>query len=238
MVSDALEGESFSASLKAYYKLEGDFTDSSGNGNDLTAQNGAVATDTDSPFSSNEYGIITSATFSTDTTITVFTGKGVPPSENITAPAYSTQRKPYGFPAKKTDWQIKSVLGSTVTQTSTASTSRFTGLEVTMPVGDWSLTSHASFHGRAGSNALRVGIMSLETSSADTTSRNPDRYAAFIVDDTNEAAHFLNIFDDILVSSGLYTLYLMSGTGTNTWDTDIRIGNLGICKLVVDCNYL
>lgn len=111
MVSDALETSSFSANLVAYYKLEGDFTDDSGNSNDLTAQNSAVATDTDSPFSSTEYGIITSATFSTDTTVEVDFGSKVPVNENVTAPAYSTHQIPYGLPRGAFD--LLSILSDT-----------------------------------------------------------------------------------------------------------------------------
>lgn len=103
MVSDDLTSASFSANLDAYFKLEGDFTDSSANGNDLTASGGAVATDADSPFSSTEYGIITSASFSTDTTAVIDFGDKVPVNEDVTAPAYSTHNVPYGFPIDTTE---------------------------------------------------------------------------------------------------------------------------------------
>lgn len=103
MVSDDLTSASFSANLDAYFKLEGDFTDSSANGNDLTASGGAVATNADSPFSSTEYGIITSTSFSTDTTVAVDFGDKVPVNENVTAPSYSTHNVPYGFPIDTTE---------------------------------------------------------------------------------------------------------------------------------------
>lgn len=76
------------------------------NGNNLTAQGSAVATNIDSPFGNYlggtlEYGIVASKpTFSTNTTVVVQVPEGcaIPTSGGISAVSYSTNKQPYGFP--------------------------------------------------------------------------------------------------------------------------------------------
>ena len=77
--------------------------------NNLTAQNSAVATSTDSPYGNGlgltlEYGTIVSASFSTDTTITVQAAEACafPTSGGITSLAYSTQFAPALMPSPST----------------------------------------------------------------------------------------------------------------------------------------
>jgi len=141
------------------------------NANNLTAQNGAT-TVTDSPFSSNEYGIITSVSFSTDTTLTVFHGSGVPVNENVTAPAYSIARTPYGFPADRGKWQIDTIIKSPLRQSSASSGVVYNpgGLTIKFPVGAW-LYQHKVYISVNGSTDSEKDIaMALSTSPSSFSS--------------------------------------------------------------------
>lgn len=94
------------STLVAAYSLDNDITDLSANNNDLTAQNSAVATATDSPFANAvsagllEYAEINSVAFSTNTTVNVRVPDTcmIPTSGGVSAVSYSTQSNPYGLP--------------------------------------------------------------------------------------------------------------------------------------------
>lgn len=96
-------------SLISAYSFNNSINDLNANANNLTANGSAVATNADSPFggqaggtisSTLDYGVITSATFSTNTTLTVQVPEGctIPTSGGVSAVSYSTQLSPYGFP--------------------------------------------------------------------------------------------------------------------------------------------
>lgn len=92
-------------SLVSAYSFNNTMNDLSATANNLTAQASAVATTADTPYSggtvgTTEYGIITAASFSTNTTVTVQVPEGyaLPTTGGISAVAYSTHVTPYGFP--------------------------------------------------------------------------------------------------------------------------------------------
>jgi hypothetical protein len=104
-VSQTLSGSE--TSLKSAYSFNAVVTDlNTATPNDLTANGSAVATNADSPFAQGatagtlEYGIITAASFSTNTTLTVQVpeGSAIPTSGGVSAISYSTVETPYGFP--------------------------------------------------------------------------------------------------------------------------------------------
>jgi hypothetical protein len=94
-------------SLISAYSFNGVLTDLNANANTLTANGGAAATDTDSPFANAvaagtlEYAEINSVTFSTNTTVNVRVPDTcqIPTTGGISAVSYSTQSNPYGLPA-------------------------------------------------------------------------------------------------------------------------------------------
>lgn len=97
------------ASLISAYSFNNSINDLTSSANNLTANGSAVATNADSPFGqqangttagTTEYGIITAATFSTNTTLTVQVpeGNAIPTSGGVSAVSYSSQKVPYGFP--------------------------------------------------------------------------------------------------------------------------------------------
>lgn len=93
--------------LISAYSFNNTIEDLSSNNNDLTAQNSAVATNTDSPFAggsggTTEYAYLVSASFSTNTTLVVSCPASyvLPTSGGINAASYSTHDKPYGWLAE------------------------------------------------------------------------------------------------------------------------------------------
>lgn len=90
--------------LVAAYPGNGTFADVSGNGNTLTANGGAIATQANNPYNTVEYGIVEKVTSSA---VTVFTGTDYSiPNMTLSAAAYSTERLPFGFPANDDRWKI------------------------------------------------------------------------------------------------------------------------------------
>lgn len=86
--------------LVGYWKLNGNLNDSTSNANHLTGQAGAVATNVDHPFKDLEYGTIVSVTYGAPNTTVVLAGGEFNniPNMSLTAPYYSVQEAPYGFP--------------------------------------------------------------------------------------------------------------------------------------------
>jgi len=93
-------------SCKGLWTFNGNGNDSSASANNLTANNSATATATDSPFANAvsagllEYAEINSVTFSTNTTVNVRVPDTcmIPTSGGVSAVSYSTQSNPYGLP--------------------------------------------------------------------------------------------------------------------------------------------
>lgn len=123
------------------------------NTNNLTAQGGALTTNNDSPFGvnafgvpgTNEWGIVTSATYSTNTTITVQAPEGstwptLPTSSAISSMEYSGIDAPYGMPKAPSKWEIRSIIKQRQTVAGGAAYS-FVNMNsaIVVPVGDWEL---------------------------------------------------------------------------------------------------
>lgn len=151
-ISQGLSGSE--TSLISAYSLNNSLTDlNTTNANNLTAQNSATATDDDSPFggqasgtisSTLDYGIVMSATFSTDTTLVVQVPEGctIPTSGGVTAVAYSVHKAPYGMPISEHRWTISSIQRADAFQSfPTANTWYNTGsFQIVVPIGYWDIT--------------------------------------------------------------------------------------------------
>lgn len=115
----------------------GNFNDISGNGNNLTATNGAIATQAANPFNATEYGIIRAVSA---TSVTVFTDDyGAIPNDTLDSPAYSTQKEPFGWPAHLISDKIWGTVlwcaNQTTTATATGTQLGGATLTVTVPTG-------------------------------------------------------------------------------------------------------
>lgn len=114
-MSQGLSGSE--TSLISAYSFDNAITDlNTTNANNLTANGGAAATATDSPFANAvaagllEYAEINSVAFSTNTTVNVRVPDTcmIPTSGGVSAVSYSTQSNPYGLP------YFSRVLGRTI----------------------------------------------------------------------------------------------------------------------------
>lgn len=123
--------------LVGYWKLNGDFNDSTANANHLTPSGGAVATAVDNPFNTVEHAIITKVAYAgSTTTLTLFTPTGhTIPNMTLNSPFYSTQSVPFGFPRGSGKWVIEYLGGGVQTGNGGAGwTNQFS---IYVPQGEW-----------------------------------------------------------------------------------------------------
>lgn len=158
--------------LVGYWKLDGDFTDSTSNGNDLTTSGGVVATNNDNPMKGTEYGIVTDVEYSSpNSTVTVFTGNSNNiPNMTLTSPFYSTVRAPFGFPAEKSNWRLANSISTLVQKASPAASTWYneTKLDLVVPKGKWTVGYEA--HGYIDRSSSGDGPVSMYSTLSETTS--------------------------------------------------------------------
>lgn len=165
--------------LIAYFKLQGNFNDSTTAANNLTGSGGAAATTADYPYTITEYAIITKVTYGApDTTITVISpeGGGIP-NQTLTAPYYSAQKTPFGFPTADYKWTITMFSKEDKTQASPVSGTWYNpsavsgtsfGAFINLPTGDWDIGYEASSgNDYAASGNIRSNITLSPTQSAE-----------------------------------------------------------------------
>lgn len=171
------------SNLVAYYKLNGDFNDSTSNANNLTASGSAVATDTDNPFSTTQYAIITDVSYSApNSTVTVFTGTDHNiPNMTLNSPFYSTQSVPFGFPKAQEKWQVIALYaGDRSTTSSSFATMTDT---ISVPIGAWSLKYKIAALSFITGTSASQGVYTLSSDAStethsDLTSFNDSRDAS------------------------------------------------------------
>lgn len=164
-------------SLISAYSFNNSINDLSANANNLTANGSATATNADTPFTQTQtgvtagttnYAIITAASFSTNTTLTVQVPEGdtIPTSGGVSAVAYSTQKVPYGFPSQRTKWSVLFHHRASASQgTPTANTwyNPSSQLALNVPVGSWKLRAVASIYVNRASGAVSVYMTLADT---------------------------------------------------------------------------
>lgn len=160
-------------SIVSAYSFDNSIADlNTSNANNLTAQNSALATNADSPFSQDDtntplgntdFGIITKKVFSTNTTLTVQVPEGctIPTSGGVSVLSYSTHGAPYGFPATKGRWILETIYCQAYAQATAATTSYNNALaKLVVPIGAFTLaymgnlylTDTAALTGQAPTN--------------------------------------------------------------------------------------
>lgn len=226
--------------LVAYYKLDGSFTDSTSNANNLTGQAGAVATNADNPMNATEYGIVTAVD---SNSITVFTGTNYNiPNATLSTPYYSTQKIPFGFPGSKGKWQVSTISYQTsaVTISATYGAPSFAE-KLVVPTGAWQLTFDALI--RIDSTATSTRTMIATLSSDGTTETNP--LTNVTANHDGEAAAAANAFtmarsEDFVDLSAQTTFTLLAKVpttaNTNTSNIDGALGNPILIRAT--CAYL
>lgn len=180
-ISQGLSGSE--TSLISAYSFNNSINDlNTGNANNLTAQNSAVATNADSPFGiqadgttagTTDYAIITKTAFSTNTTLTVQVpeGNAIPTSGGVSAVSYSTQKAPFGMPVDKFRWEVELAVRANTFQASATTGTVYNpgGLYITVPVGQMVIEYQVQGAG-AGSTSIDKQLeFQLSTSSSVMT---------------------------------------------------------------------
>lgn len=197
-ISQTLAGNE--TSLISAYSFNNSINDLSATANNLTAQGSAVATNADTPFTNavtgtsvtagtTNYGIIMSQTFSTNTTyvIQVPEGETLPTSGGVSAPYYSTQQAPYGFPSQKGKWTVGSLLLTDLSQSSPSAATWYNpGFSLSVPVGEWNLGYQGTFNVVNATNSPTVSV----TLSTANNSESNKEYTVRSVTTTASANSF------------------------------------------------
>lgn len=166
-------------SLISAYSFNGVITDlNTTNANNLTANGSAVATNADSCFSVNssgtpsgttDFGLVMSVA-TTTVVVQVPEANTIPTSGGVSALSYSTQQAPYGYTLDKNRWTILVLVLSSVNTSGTTVATVYNpgGLNISVPVGSWSLSNE--FCIVVGPNASTLDMSSaLSTSSSSFT---------------------------------------------------------------------
>lgn len=149
-ISQGLAGTE--TSLISAYSFNNSINDlNTTNANNLTANGSAVATNADSPFSTNsfdtetgtlDYGIVQSVA-TTTVVVQVPVGCTIPTSGGVSAISYSTQKTPYGMPVNTDRWEVLMLLLSTITTSGTVTGTIYNpgGIKLTVPIGQGTLST-------------------------------------------------------------------------------------------------
>jgi hypothetical protein len=169
-ISQGLTGSE--TSLISAYSFNNTINDlNTTNANNLTANGGAVATSTDSPFNATEYGIITANSYSTNTTLTVQVPEGyaLPTTGGIGTSYFSTQKVPYGFPGQRGKWQVILIAKSRQSKASPVASTWYNGYTFNIPAGSWYVKYAGHAYGdRGGAGTVVVSYTLSTTTSTDS----------------------------------------------------------------------
>lgn len=169
------------SNLVAYFKLNGDFNDSTSNANNLTAQAGVLATSADNPMNTTEYAIVTKVTYGApNTTVTVFTGTDYNiPNMLLNTAYYSTGGTPFGFPSAEGKWIVEARLfNASVSRSAPTSATWYSAssvgdsFQLRVPTGKWKLSYQSLLWITRAAAGTVWGFLTLSSSS--TTESHPE----------------------------------------------------------------
>lgn len=224
--------------LVGYFKLNGNFNDSTSNANNLTAQNSASALTADNPMKSTEYAIITKVAYSSpNTTLTLYTGTDSNiPNMTLQSPYYSTNRAPYGFPVASTKWQT-GVLN--LTQGSQASAGEGTwynieSAQIGIPTGIWNAGYQAviQHNGSAGGLGIKATL---------STTNNTESNSRFSTYKENSSVTIVggSVYKDEPLEVTSQTTHYLNTSGINVSTSTIyNRGTIAPTILFAKCAYL
>ena len=172
-MSQGLSGSE--TNLVAAYSLDNSLLDLTANDNDLTANGGAVATATDSPFGTQadgtisttlDYGIVTKVA-TTTVTVQVPEGCSIPTSGGVTTLEYSVVANPFNFPTDKGRWAVVAVADQWERTSSFSTNYQQLGSgQILAPVGRWL----AELSGNAGARQTTITEVSTTVGLSTSTS--------------------------------------------------------------------
>jgi hypothetical protein len=239
----------------------GTFNDSTTNANNLTATNGASATQTFAsinggtanepnwaPMNSTEFVIVTDvSTFSGGvTTLKVFSGTCcVIPNMALSNPQYSNARAPFGFPAGTDKWivDIQWQIRQTATTASSATWVNPGSFQLSVPTGEWDLGGSVTLICTTGSATGFVGVVgALSTSSSALTDlRLVGQTITVQASGTETEGVYLQQVPVSLSSQTPYYLIMNAPTiaGTTTLYAGAQSsGGLGMERIYAKCAYI
>ena len=217
-------------SLVGAWKFNGNGNDSSANALNLTAQNSATATTTDSPMNATEYGIIMANSFSTNTTLTVQVPEGysLPTSGGIGLSSYSTQKTPYGFPGQKTKWAIDTLGLARLSVTPSASTWVNPGHQIYATAGEWRVFIEGYAIAAHAGVSYNTAFITLSTANNSQTDKFLTTAIPAINSSTGEQAGTYYREGNISLSAA--TTYYLNVLTTNS-STTIYLGDSSIANV-------
>lgn len=249
--------------LVALFQGNGNFNDKTTSANNLTATNGAVATQTFStinggtsneptaaPMNAVEIGIITDVSTFTggNTSLKIFTGTDYNiPNGSLSAPQYSIQKAPFGFPTDPTKWTVSVTDASTQTQNNFTNGTWYNvgSHSISIPTGSWKVQvqdASSAFTGAANKNSSDL-FVALSTSASSVSDVDLFTSMTVYVSVTNTgvlATAPINLTKDITVTSATTYYYILSSdtsSATSSYLKTNHTGN-GSTKLRAVCAYL
>lgn len=242
-ISQGLAGTE--TSLVSAYSFDNSINDLSSNANNLTANNSAVATNSDSPFAQDDSGtptgstdvaIITKKAFSTNTTLTVQVPEGctIPTSGGVSAVAYSVQSTPFGFIKDPAKWTVTSI---STTERSTASTSLATLTEtLVVPIGCFKVRMQVFLRYEHSSTSAQTAQILL--SSDASTATHPKLIGSIYMTSPSAAVirnGYVTGAEDTVTSTTATTFTLMGKASSGTVYAE---NNVVTMYLTATCAYL
>ena len=226
-ISQGLSGTE--TNLISAYSFNGVITDlNTTNANNLTAQGSAVATNDDSPFTTNSFGTETGTldyglvqrVVTTSVTVQVPEGCTIPTSGGVSAMSYSTQQAPYGFTIDKNRWEILCLVKTQLNTGSVASSATITNIPtvyIVVPVGigdiDYNFWGQAT---HAGTTNLQMTAGLSTTNNSFTDLDLTTKSAAVSVSVTEIDALFNKLKRISLSSQTIYYLNVQSNANNTT----------------------
>jgi hypothetical protein len=221
-------------SLISAYSFNNSINDLNANANNLSAQASAAATNADSPFSIQadgtisstglEYGIVSAASFSTNTTLTVQVpiGAALPTSGGVSALAYSTVKAPYQFPTARTLWRVQMLNKSSNPVTSNATYGAFMtgGWALKVPIGEWIVGWRGGcYNGTVTTLYFNISSTAL-TGMLNVAGSNASPFAAYL---QSSAAAIIAVGLGVeqpqsLAAAATYVMYTSGAVGTGGID--------------------
>lgn len=232
--------------LIGYWKLAGDFADSTANANTLTATGGAIATYADTPFRPIEYGFVTKVSYTApNSTITLFTGNAhTVPNMALTAPYYSTQKAPFGFPIAPSKWRLRCTMRSQISRSYASGTAPYyrLGVPLRIPTGDWRVNFNAEIGASTSVAAgfdIRATILNAltDTVTVDSNLTIPELMGRYSQawSGTYDEVPFTGAGTVTATAAEDWYIYLYHGTG-GTLGGGLR-GIIG-SQITAECGYL
>ena len=206
---------------EGFWSLNGVLTDSSANGNTLVAGGGAAATNSDSPFAKDangtpggtyEFGIATKVA-TADVTYQLPEGCRLPTSGGVSAVDLSSVKSPFGFPAQRERWKVKSIHKLQSSAAASTSFSNIGTLQITVPVGDFETSYQAVIQQNPSASTIAdVTITLSTTSTTETDSEFTTQFSVNSASNVSGAGAMASRTKGLALSSAtLYYLNLKSG---------------------------